>query len=190
MNIKEIIKEIKGVFNLPKKEYYIGKIQYGTPYFDPMYFISTIIKIKKLKYRSEKEIEERNKKYPYLIDSPKNKYSNYPMVRRSKNKILRLFNNDYYITWGWPIKICRNHLGWKDKWDKPSFEWTPAFHIFFFKWQFCIWWISPDGNNDLYYEMILWYLKYSDKNINKARNTWKWKSYTDKKSTWNNNYLI
>ena len=38
--------------------------------------------------------------------------------------------------------------------------------------------------------MILWYLKYSEKNITKAEKTWIWQDYTTKKSSWNNNYII
>ena len=42
--------------------------------------------------------------------------------------------------------------------------------------------------NEQYYEQILWYLYYSDKDIIKAEKTWGWE--TAGKSTWNNDYLI
>ena len=47
MSIKEIIKNIKGVFKLPVRKYYLGKIYHGTPYFSPWNFCSTIINPKR-----------------------------------------------------------------------------------------------------------------------------------------------
>jgi hypothetical protein len=112
-------------------------------------------------------------------------------IRKERPKYLRcnyfkLFN--YEISYGWPIYIYWNELGWKDKFNSPRFEWCPAFYIFFFKWQFVIRWISPDGDNDKYYEMLLHYLKYSDKDIEKAEKTWGWVNSNDQ-STWDKNYL-
>lgn len=74
--------------------------------------------------------------------------------------------------------------------NSPRYEWQPSFQIYFFKWQFCIFWNAPDGDNDLYYEMILWYLKYSNKDVNKAKETWGWINYNTKESTWNDKYLV
>jgi hypothetical protein len=154
MKIKQIIKDIKGVFKLPIREYYLGKIAHGSPYFDPWNFNKTILTIRK----------ER------------------PKFLRCKH--FKLFGYD--ISYGWPIKIVSYDLGWKDKFESPRFEWSPSFQIWFFKWQFCIWWVSPvKDNNDAYWEQVLWYLNYSDKDINKARNTWGWRDGTTKKSTWN-----
>jgi hypothetical protein len=86
--------------------------------------------------------------------------------------------------------IHKTELGWKDKYESPRYEWSPALYILFFNLQFIIWWNSPDNDNDSYYEMVLWYLKYSDKDIEKAEKTWGWVDYYTKKSTWNKDYLI
>ena len=112
------------------------------------------------------------------------------MVRRAKDWIFKLFGNHYWLQIGWPISICRNELGWKDKFNSPRFEWTPAFYIFFFKWQFVIHWTAPDGDNDRYYEMILQYLKYHNKDIIATEKDWGWVDSTTKKSTWNKDYLV
>lgn len=157
MKIKEIIKNIKGVFKLPIKKYYVGKLLYGTPYFYPWNFNKTILTIRK----------ER--------------------PRFLRCKYFKLF--DYEISYGWPIKIVKYDLGWKDKFGSPRFEWNPAFQIFFFNWQFCMWWASPVDNEDTYWEMVLWYLFYSDKDINKAKSTWGWRDYHTKESTWKDEYL-
>jgi hypothetical protein len=155
MTRKKLFKDIKNVFKLPKKEYYFGKLWYGSPYFYPWNFNGQILTIKK--HRSE-----------FL-----------------RCKYFKLF--DYEISYGTPIYITWYNLGWKRKYNTPRYEWQPTFQIYFFKWQFCIFWNAPDGNNDAYYEMIIWYLYYSDKDIKKAEKTWCW---TDgEKSTWNNNYL-
>jgi hypothetical protein len=126
MKTKQLLQEIKGVFKPPKKRYYFGKLQHGSPYYTP---------------------------------TP---------------------------------KVCMEHvgLGWKDKYFVPIMEWAPQFHIRFFNLQFVIWWEAPDGNSDLYYEMILWWLNYSNKDIVKAEKTWGWTDYNTKKSTWNKDYLV
>jgi hypothetical protein len=154
MNIRDIKKNIKGVFKLPVKEYYWGKIYHGTPYMSPWYFCGTIIKYKK---------------------------------KFDRCKSFKLFNKEF--SYGWPIKIIKYDLGWKDKWDSPRFEWAPSFQIWFFKWQFCMWWIAPDKDNDSYYEQVLWYLKYSQKDIVKAISTWGWTN-EKKESTWKKEYQI
>lgn len=189
MKTKQLLKDIKGVFKSPKKKYYIGKAQ-GYPYFLPSGFISSIFKIRKLKLRTEEQIKEYSERYPYLKKSNDSKYINYPMVRRSKYWIKNIFGNDYYIIIGWPFAIDTIQLGYKDKYDSPRYEWSPSFHIYFFWWQFSIFLNSPDGDNDHYYEQILWYLKYSNKDIIKAKETWPWVNFETKESTWNNKYLI
>lgn len=158
MKIKEIKANIKGVFKLPIKEYYLGKLYHGSPYMYPRHFNSTILTIKK--------------------ELPKFNRCNH----------LKLFG--YNIIYGWPISIVKYDLGWKDKFNSPRFEWCPSFQILFLKWQFCIWWISPDKDNDTYWEQVLWYLNYSGRDINKAIKTWGWVNYDTKLSTWNYNFLI
>jgi hypothetical protein len=155
MTIKEIKRNIKGVFKLPIKSYYLGKIYHGTPYFNPWNFCGSIVKSKK---------------------------------QFDRCKHFKLFNKEF--SYGWPIMIVKYDLGWKDKYETPRFEWSPSFQIWFFKWQFCIWWIAPTKDSDNYWEMVLWYLNYSNKDINKARDTWGWTDYNTKLSTWNENCLI
>ena len=179
MDWREVKKKIKGVFVQPKLKMYLGRIKYGTPYFEPIGFCSAIIYLRKLKQR-DKPLE---KSYGH---NGHNKYSNFPMVRRSKYWVI----NDWYIEVGWPVAVGSTRLGWKDKFESPRFEWPPAFYIFFLNLQFCLWWVSPDGDNDSYYEMILWYLEYADKDIVKAKETWWWVNCDTKKSTWNDKYLI
>jgi hypothetical protein len=96
----------------------------------------------------------------------------------------------YEISYGWPIAVVKYELGWKDKFYTPRFEWSPSFQIWFFRWQFCIWWVSPAKDEDKYWEMVLWYLKYSDNDLEKARSTWDWIDSDTKQSTWDESYLI
>jgi hypothetical protein len=158
MKIKEIKKEIKGVFKLPKKVYYFGKVSLGAPYMYPSNYCGSIINIK----------------------------SHNPRFNRLKNFKI----GSYYIFYGFPITISKVSLGWKDKFNSPRYEWSPQYHIFMFGLQFAIFWNAPDGDNDTYYEMILHYLEYSNKDIKKAKETWSWVNGDTKQSTWNNKYLI
>ena len=196
MNIKEISKETKGVFKSPEKKYYFGKERHGAPYFDPRNYIGSIIRVRKLVLRKPEEVEKRNLQYKHNKNMPDHLYDNYPMVRRAKNKIVKIFGNNYYITWGKPWAVRSVQLGWKDKFESPRFEWTPQFHIFFFGLQFCIHWMAPklEGekypDNDKYYEMILHYLEYCTiKDIAVAEETWGWIDSDTKESTWNKKYL-
>lgn len=175
----KILKEIKGVFKPPIKKYYIGKIQQGTPYFFPINHVPWVLRL--FWKKSTKEIK------------------NWRAYSRVKNKKFTLWGYDFILEYGYPIKIVRNELGWKDKWDSPRFEWSPAFHLFVFQWQFVIWWLAPevesniggrDTHSDTYWEMVLWYLYYCDKDIKKAQDNWGWIDYETKISTWNPNYLI
>ena len=187
---------ITGVFKPSVKRYYLGVAKHGTPYFEPINYVGSIIRIRKLVRRSYRQTIEMNRDRPYNKNKPDHLYSNYPMVRRASNKVFKLFSNDYYITWGLPMYMGFVELGWKDKYDSPRFEWPPQFHILFFGLQFCIWWVAPklkDGERisySLYYEMVLWYLKYSDKDVDKARETWGWIDGDTRESTWNDNYLV
>ncbi len=165
MKLKDIKKNIKGVFKLPKKRYYFGKVYFGAPYFFPWGYCSSIINIRK-------------DKYLYV-----------------PSKHFKLFG--YYIYYGSPIVYRKLNLGWKDKFGTPRHEWDPGFYLYFFNLQFCIWWSSPyletdvvSCENEKYWEMVLWYLHYSDKDIKKAEKTWAWIGYETKKSTWDNKVLI
>lgn len=190
MNKKELLKEIKGVFKPPKNEYYLGKLKFGTPYFYPINFERYILSFRVLKERSKEELKKYEEKFPYLKNSDQSKFSNLPMVRRNKNFIFKLFKKHIYVSMGFPVYVERTDLGWKYKYESVRFEWLPSFQIFFFNWQFCSWLIALDNNSDLYYEMILHYLKNSNKDIKKAKDTWGWVDFKSKESTWNNEYLI
>lgn len=192
MELKKLLREIKGVFKPPKKYYYIGKLRHGAPYFYPIGFVSSIIYIRKLHLTAE--VEKTLLKYPETFIKEKEKFENLPMVRRSWNRIFNKFNDYWYVEIGYPIMVHKTELGWKDKYESPRYEWSPSFNIFFFKWQFCIWWNAPKGctNNDTdrYYEQILWYVYYAHRDIVKAKETWPWSNYKTKVSTWDDKYLV
>lgn len=186
----KLLREIKGVFVPPKRKYYIGKIAHGTPYFNPWNFVSTAISARRLKLKTPEQIAKYKEQYPYVVKLSNNyMFSNMPMVHRAKEWTFKVFDSWYWLQIGLPIYIYWHGLGWKDKYSSPRFEWAPAFYIFFFKWQFCIHWLAPDGDNDKYYEMILWWKNYSKCDIVKAKNSWCWTDIKTKKSTWNDKYL-
>lgn len=185
------LKEVKSAFVKPKKKWYFGKIIIGTPYFNPINYCQSLIYIRKLKLRSEKELKEYIRHHPYAKPESDNyKYSNLPMVRRSYFKIIKIFNKHYFIEWGWPIMFKKISLGWKWKYDDVRYEWPPMYQFWFFKWQIILSFHAPDNNDDLYYEMILHYLKKCDMNLRKAKKSWGWVDYKTKKSTWNKNYIL
>lgn len=192
MKIKQLLKEIKGVFKPPKRKWYFGPLKHGTPYFWPMGFNSTILSVRRLKLKTKEELERYDKNYPHLKNrrGPEFKFSNMPIVRRSKCWIKKIFGVYFYIKLGWPVKIGHTELGWKDKYKSPRFEWSPSFHIYFFKWQLVCWWLPPTKDGDKYWEMILWWLYYSNKDVKKAEKTWGWVDSETKQSTWNHNNLI
>lgn len=176
------LKDIKEIFKIPKKKYYFGKAVLGSPYMFPWYYCNSIIKIRKLKLKTKKEYDDYVERYPHLKKSKFIKFSNVPEVRRTINFVKKIFNNYYYIEIGYPIKIIKVKLGWKDKFGSPRYEWCPQFHIYFFGLQFAIFWNAPDDDNYTYYEMIIHYLYYADKDIIKAEKTCV--------TTWNKKYLI
>ena len=184
--LKEIT-EASDAFVPPIKEYYVGKIKFGTPYFDPRNFNPNIIFIRKLIPLSEEVLKDYASRGFGWKDK---KWSNLPMVRRNKNWTVKIFNNHYHIQIGYPFAIHKGGLGWKWKYDSVRFEWIPSFQIYFFKWQFVILWNAPDKGDHIYYEMMLHYLKNSNKDINVARATWGWTNMQTNKSTWDENYLI
>lgn len=190
MKIRELLKEIKGVFKPPEKKYYLGKIAHYTPYFLPINFNPNIINIRKLKLKSPEKLKEHSERFPHLKDTPNGMFENIPMVRRAKDKIIKLFNNYYFIEIGYPFYIKNIELGYKWKYDSIRYEWYPMFQIYFFKWQFVTSWVSPDGDNDSYYEQVLHYLYKANKNIKVAEKTWEWINVETGKSTWNKDYLL
>jgi len=194
-NNMKIIKEIKkSPFKNLKRLFYFGKIIYGTPYFDPMNFVSTILFIRKLKLRTESEIQEYSKTNPFNKNHNRITYLNFQLVTRSKYRIVKLTKkHHFYVQYGYPLFIGKLDVGWKDKYHTPRFEWHPMFYIFIFKWQFVIKYV-PDlkdnpFNETLYWEMYLWYRNYSDKDIEKAKDTWGWKDMGTKQCTWDSRML-
>lgn len=178
MKIKDIIKEIRGVFQLPIRKFYIGKIKYYTPYFLPMNFNANIIKIIRLK---KSELTKSNNIW---INNNRDKWKNYPILKRSKNWTVNLLGKHYYIEIGWPINWTVLELGWKDKFNSPRFEWSPAKILFLFKWQIAVVWESPYEEIDEYWEQILWYIIYSNRNIEIAEKTWDCYDINTGESTW------
>lgn len=168
MNGKQLLKEIKGVFISPVKKTYFGKVKHGCPYFYPWNYCGSIFRIRII-----------NKDYSGKYYSRIKKLFRFNFV----NKRIEL-----YI--GSPVVIKIQHLGWKDKWNTPRFEWAPALHIYFFGLQYYSYLTSPINNySDTYWEMILWWMNYCDRDIKKAEDTWGWVSHPSGESTWNNKYL-
>jgi hypothetical protein len=181
------IKEVeKSPFIKPKVKYYFGRIKYGTPYYEPMNFNSTFIYIRKLKPRSKEDYENIIKDKPWLKE--RERFTNLPMVRRSKDWIIKILGIYFYIKIGWPIMFNQTELGWKDKFSTPRFEWTPAFSLYLFKWQlYGHYDIESDRPSDYYWEMYLWWKYYSDKDLEKARKTWPWTR--NGKSSWDESFI-
>jgi hypothetical protein len=184
----KLFKEIKGVFKQPTKRFYLGETVFLCPYFYPRNVNPSIVSFRKLKPRDEDEYQEKASKSPWLKESYR--FTNMPMVRRNKEWVFELFGGWYWLSIGYPIYIYWHGLGYKDKYDSPRFEWVPAFYVFFFKWQFCIHWNAPDGDNDTYYEMILWWKHYCKNDIKAAEESWGWVDGQTHKSTWNPDYLL
>lgn len=184
MKLRELKKAIRGVFKQPVRKYYFGKARIGTPYMFPWHYNGRILTIRKLKRRTHEEYEQHVHGRSWLRDKQSSIYKNLPMVLRNKYWIVR----DYYIAIGWPVYVRWTDLGWKDKYETPRFEWSPQFSVFFFGLQFCVWWVAPCGNDDNYYEQILWYLFYTNRTVKEAEETWPWTS--NGKSTWNKDYLL
>jgi hypothetical protein len=180
MKYKELIKSIKGVFKPPVKHVYCGKVKNGCPYFYPYNYVASIIAIRLFKLLPNKNKAENLKYF--------RQYS-----RAWKMWKFILFNRVFVIEIGTPIVYKETHLGWKDKFDTPRFEWYPAKQLYFFGCEYSVFYKAPKVNSaydsDNYYEMILWYLKYSDKDIIKAEHTWGW-SNEHGVSTWNKKYLL
>lgn len=168
MTATEFNKKIKGVFKPLKRKFYFGRHKFYTPYFTPWNFNESVITIRKV--------------------------GNEPMVRRLKNFTV----GNHWVGIGWPFKIQTVHVGFKDKFNTPRFEWMPSFQIWFFKWQFVVYWEAPVESivsRDSYFEQALWYLFYFDEygsdgpNIELAEKHWEWRD-SEGNSTWNDNYLI
>jgi hypothetical protein len=184
----KILKEIKNSpFKPLKRRWYVGKIVHGTPYFYPRGFNSNIISFRKLELTPQEELDKLSNDWQRKAK----KYKNMPMVRRNWDKIFQFMGNTYWMSLGWPISYREVDLGWKDKWDSPRFEWGPMRALYFFKWQICLFYKTPESDRavDTYWEMFLWWKYYSNEDLEKAESTWGWINYDTKESTWNKNLL-
>lgn len=183
----DILDVVNSPFKEPKKIYYFGKLAYGTPYMYPRGFNQNIISIRKLKLASQEQMD----KCPYKHLTKDYRFSNMPMIRRCKNWIIKSFNNYYWLSIGLPFAIKKVSLGWKWKYDDIRYEWSPSFQIYFFYWQFCIFWESPDisVSSCTYYEMYLNYKKKYHENIEEAKKNWGWIDGKTRLSTWRDNLI-
>jgi len=161
MNITNLLKQIEGVFIQPDLYITVGKA-YGYPYFPPMKYVGSIIRVNKRPVDKSGDV---------IL----------PMTRRAKNFLI----GRWYIEAGWPVAISRTQLMWKDKYDAPRFEWAPSITFYFFGYMIRL---MPKAD-EKYYEQVLWWFYYSNRNIDKAEETWPWRDMNGK-STWNNNYTL
>lgn len=95
-----------------------------------------------------------------------------------------------YVFGSFPIRIINRDLEWKDKYGIPRIEYLPYFAIQFFNIEFSITFEAKVKSQGKYFEMAVWYVFYCDKDIDKARNEWRWLNAVDSKSSWDDNYLI
>lgn len=105
----------------PKYTFYIGKREYGTPYFFPRSW---------KKYKGKK-----------LEEAALNEYKTWSEKPFKSNKTLEDWI-EYYSRHSYPVEkklgIDLVPLGWKTKWGTYRFEWGPALIITIFKWQIAI----------------------------------------------------
>lgn len=172
---------VKDVFKKPTTKRYFGKVRFGSPYFYPKKYNSSIIKIRGRRKGSDKWIKATYE-------------SNW-------NRTISIFGFEFCITVGYPIYFKTLELGWKDKWNTPRHEWNPAFYIYFFGLQYIAFKVAPlslisrERNDDRYWEQWLWYTEYyreygcDSPNIKKAMESWGWADAITKESTWDNSYL-
>lgn len=192
------VPDVWDVFVMPKTRWYIGGLRHGVPYFFPRGFNNNIITIRRLKERSEADRQEYEQKYGHrgrnkAFFSNRDKkafFSNYPMVRRCYNKVVKVFNRYYWCEIGKPVSLTTIRLGWKEKFDTTRFKWAPGVQLNVFGLQIMVTWHAPDDDDDRYWEELLWYYYYADEDIDKARKTWTWRDMETKKSTWKDKYLV
>lgn len=185
----KIVKEIRqSPFKPLKRKIHIGKIAYYTPYFLPVGYCPTMFFIRKLKIRTPEEMVEYLGKYPY-IKGEEISFSNFPMVRRSKYFVIKIFGFYLYIERGWPIMLKITNLGWKDKYNMPRFEWNPSVIFYFFKYQIAVLYQPQIEDWDTYWEMYLWWRDYCNRDISLAESSWGWIDEQTQETTWNKNNL-
>ena len=103
-----------------------------------------------------------------------------------------MFANHY----GKLLSIIIRDVQWKDKYNTPRYEESPFISIslfdkFVFNWTWELpkeieeHWIDIDD----YWEQGLWWLYYSNKDIDKARETWPWTGGENDISTWKDKFV-
>lgn len=102
----------------------------------------------------------------------------------------------YYYLDNFFIKISTHDVLWKDKYNSPRVEFLPEIDIVLFSFlHFYCRLESPKSCDpkslyeEEYYEQMIWWLEYSDKDIQKAKDTWPYKKFESEESTWINNFL-
>lgn len=98
------------------------------------------------------------------------------------------------------LDIYGSDVLWKDKYDTPRFEEVPFIKITLFsKFVFLIYWTVKEGQNDEYWEQVLWYLYYNNTvsqglikvpDLETAKESWPWTDMRTNKTTWKNEYLL
>lgn len=84
----------------------------------------------------------------------------------------------------YPLGICSYDIIWKDKYNTPRFEYPPTINIVFLRRYQLLIWMKQDED---YWEQLLWYLYYSNSNLEESKETWPWMK--DGKSTWSDKYI-
>jgi len=185
----KILQEVKNSpFKPLKRKIYVGQIKYYVSYFLPCNYCPTLISFRKLKMRSPNEKAAYSEKHPYIKGNDLI-FNNFPIVRRSKYVVLKLFKSYWYVEVGVPITIVKADLGYKCKYGTPRFEQTPLFIFFFFKWQIAIIYEPETDDIDTYWEMYIWWRDYCNKDLKKAEETWGWVDYDTGNTTWCKNNL-
>lgn len=95
------------------------------------------------------------------------------------------------------IQILFRDVMWKDKYNTPRYEVPPYIWIHIYKLNLVWYWDlspnlyleNPDNLVDDYWEQVLWYLFYSNKSIEKAKETWPITWSETGISTWSDKYL-
>ena len=95
------------------------------------------------------------------------------------------------------IQILFRDVMWKDKYNTPRYEVPPYIWIHIYKLNLVWYWDlspnlyleNPDNLVDEYWEQALWYLFYSSKSIEKAKETWPITWSETGISTWFDKYL-
>ena len=145
----DFLRVLNSPFKTPKLHFYLGKLNYGTPYFFPRKWV------KPTKDEAKKRATE---KFNKLVDA-----GNKPKPSLWKQLYIESLKSKTPV----PKKIGFDlvGLGYKYKWDMPRFEWGPMLSFVFFKWQFCVFISVP--NTDHYWEAWIYYDKETDKNLSK-----------------------